>query len=370
MATRGSIPTMMERAGIDLLPPEVGIPWIRRELVMGGATGEVLVAERLGVLTEEQQFDCVDPDVVAAGRARGPMIGEVVGMGVWRPLTVETRLDPKAQNFLHHHRIDGTAVLPGVMGVEGFAEVALLLLSGWRAVSVEDVAFLAPFKFYRDKPRTVTLEATLVGAGDGELVADCRLLGRRELHNQDEQQVTTHFTGRVRLSAVGAGPDETATAAPPAIPASSVAEAAAIYQVYFHGPAFQVLDRSWRAGDLQVGLMARDLPEDRQPPDLPEVAMPRLVELGFQTAGVWELATAGRLALPAQLASVSFPRPQASLEGRVCAVVTPISDGESFDVDVVDEAGNTLLRMTGYRTVALPTPVDHELLEPLHAKVP
>ena len=32
MATRGSIPKMMELAGIDMLPPEAGVPWIRREL--------------------------------------------------------------------------------------------------------------------------------------------------------------------------------------------------------------------------------------------------------------------------------------------------------------------------------------------------
>ena len=37
MATRGSIPKMMELAGIDMLPPEAGIPWIRRELTAGGA---------------------------------------------------------------------------------------------------------------------------------------------------------------------------------------------------------------------------------------------------------------------------------------------------------------------------------------------
>src|SRR5205823_4423725 len=30
MATRGSIPTVMAAAGVQMLPPEVGIPWIRK----------------------------------------------------------------------------------------------------------------------------------------------------------------------------------------------------------------------------------------------------------------------------------------------------------------------------------------------------
>ena len=39
MASRGSIPRMMELAGIDMLPAASGIPVIRRELTAGGASG-------------------------------------------------------------------------------------------------------------------------------------------------------------------------------------------------------------------------------------------------------------------------------------------------------------------------------------------
>ena len=53
MATRGSIPKMMELAGIDMLPPEAGIPLIRRELTSGGTRGEIVVAQRLGILLNE-----------------------------------------------------------------------------------------------------------------------------------------------------------------------------------------------------------------------------------------------------------------------------------------------------------------------------
>src|ERR1017187_6972772 len=53
MATRGSIPEMMARGGMDMLPPEAGIPWIRRELTAGGTCGEVVVARGLGILMNE-----------------------------------------------------------------------------------------------------------------------------------------------------------------------------------------------------------------------------------------------------------------------------------------------------------------------------
>ena len=45
---------MMEAAGIDMLPPEVGVPVVRRELTAAGAGGEVVVAGALGVLLDER----------------------------------------------------------------------------------------------------------------------------------------------------------------------------------------------------------------------------------------------------------------------------------------------------------------------------
>ena len=65
--------------------------------------------------------------------------------------------------------------------------------------AVEEVGFHAPFKFYRDEPRTVTVTATYSQDGD-DIVAECRLVGSRQLVGRDEPEVTVHFTGRVRLS--------------------------------------------------------------------------------------------------------------------------------------------------------------------------
>ncbi|MGC2324679.1 MAG: SDR family NAD(P)-dependent oxidoreductase, partial [Terriglobales bacterium] len=112
MATRGSIPKMMEVAGIDMLPPEAGIPIIRRELTAGGTRGEVVIGKRLGIMLSE--FDAnggLDLEVVQASAEQhwqGPMLGKVAGLGVHSGLTIETTLDPKVQPFLHDHQIDGT----------------------------------------------------------------------------------------------------------------------------------------------------------------------------------------------------------------------------------------------------------------------
>ena len=194
MASRGSIPKMMALAGIDMLPPEIGIPAVRREITAGGTGGEVVVAGALGAMLEAPGSQ-LDPSVQAGA---GPMVGQIELAPGGDGVVVSTELDPATQPFLHDHRIDGTPVLPGVMGMEAFAEAARLLAPDWYVTAIEDVEFLAPFKWYRDEPRRVEIHARAVLDGD-RLVADCRLDGRRPLPGQGEQ-VTTHFTGRVVLS--------------------------------------------------------------------------------------------------------------------------------------------------------------------------
>ena len=360
MATRGSIPTVMAMAGIELLPPEAGVAWIRRELTASGAVGEVVVAGALGILGDERHpTGGLDPAAVDVTGA-GPMVGTVTGMGVATGLTVETTLDPAAQPFLDDHRIDGTPVLPGVMGIEGFAEVARLLAGDLVVADVHDVAFLAPFKFYRGEPRTLTITAQ-VRADRDDLVVDCRLSGTRTLPTSPEPQVTTHFTASVRLAT--SPDDEPGT--PIAVPAASAraAGADAIYRVYFHGPAYQVLAEAWRADGGPVGRFADDLPPENTPVEVTTSMAPRLLELCFQTAGLWEVGTAGRLALPAQVDRVVLTRAPAAARAPLYAVAHPGDDG--FDCVVVDADGAPVARVEGYRTVALPTEVDPERRAPL-----
>jgi NAD(P)-dependent dehydrogenase (short-subunit alcohol dehydrogenase family) len=362
MATRGSIPKMMEVAGIDMLPPEAGIPLIRRELTSGGTRGEIVVGQRLGVLLHEWDPTGGLDTTSHEKHIEGPMIGKLAAVGIHNGLTIETTLDPTIQPFLHDHQIDRTPVLPGVMGIEAFAEAALCLLPDWHVEAVEDVNFLAPFKFYRGEPRTVITRAVVRPKSDS-LLADCRLIGRRELPNQAEPQVTTHFTASVRLTRQPAKPEPVAALS---TPAEAAVEAADIYRVYFHGPAYQVVERAWFDGKRIIGQLTGGLPANHHPLELPTVMAPRLIELCFQTAGLWELGVQGRFGLPLHVDRVCLcrtPDPSA----RLYAVVTPDPQHESFNAEVIDTAGNRYVQLVGYRTVAIPNAVGGEPLKALQA---
>ena len=274
--------------------PEVGVPVVRRELTAPGPGGEVLVAGTLGVLLEERHATGgLDPERAVGA---GPMTGRIMAMTLGEGLIVHTELDPDRQPFLNDHRIDGTPVLPGAMGMEAFAEAAGALVPGWHVVALEDVDLLAPVKFYRDEPRTLELHALIRDGGDDTMVAECELVGRRLLPGKGEQE-TRHFTGRARLS-------RAFPAAPQGDPPGSAASGRAVvghtdvYRVYFHGPAYQVLESAWHENGYVIGAFAADLPPGHEPAESATEFLPRLIELCFQTAGVWELGTTGRMALP------------------------------------------------------------------------
>ncbi len=362
MAARGSIPTVMKQAGIDMLAPEAGIPFVRRELISGGR-GEVIVAQNLGIMLKE--FDeSGGLDVAKTGvfdAIPGVMTGKIVGMGLYSGLRVETTLDPAKQPFLYDHQINGTPVLPGVMGIEAMAEAARLLYPERHILAIENVDFHSPFKFYRSQPRTVTLRADFTTEGD-DIVADCQLIGSRVLHGQSEPEVTTHFRARVRLVTDPSRPAKQKAVVKPAN--GSMVQASDIYRLYFHGPAYQVVESSWRAGKEVVGLYASHLPANHEPDSLSTLVSPRLIELCFQTAGMWELATKARMGLPYRVDRLSIHKALDTEQARLHSVVTPNEDG-GFDAHVVDQKGNIWLALSGYRTMALPEPVDDALLEPL-----
>ena len=367
MASRGSIPKVMAAAGIGMLPPDTGVPVVRRELTAAGPGGEVLEAGSLGLMAEERHATGgLDADAATAALAEsgGPMTGRIEGFSSAGVLTVVTELDPARQAFLNDHRIDGTPVLPGVMGMEGFAETARSLLPDFRVVELSDVELLAPFKFFRDEPRRVILRAALRDGGDGTLVADCELVGRRALHGGEEQE-TRHFVGRARLARKS--PAAPKAQAPPAAEGSDHPGVGhdAVYGVYFHGPAYQVLDRAWRDDGHVIGALAGELPANHDPASQPTELAPRLIELCFQTAGVWELGTAGRMGLPTHVDRV-VQYATRKKPGPLWAVVSPRDDG-GMDAEIVDDSGRVRVRLEGYRTIELPGELAADALAPIRA---
>ncbi|NWF67559.1 MAG: SDR family NAD(P)-dependent oxidoreductase, partial [Chloroflexi bacterium] len=346
MATRGSIPKIMEMAGIEMLPPQSGIPTVRRELLAGG--GELVVGGKLGILVDE--WDATGG--LDLSKVKGTlMAAEIKGALLYGGLQIETTLDPKQQAFLYDHQMEGVPLLPGVMGTETFAQAARLLAPDYNVAAVSHERFESPFKFYRMEPQTLYIGVSL-RPQNGGLVAYTTLTSKRTLTGGQTQE-KLHFTAQVRLTRDVLAQPKIDFSAPGSFPVT----AENIYRIYFHGPAYRVLAGAVVDGDSAVGLLASPLPEDTTPAGGAPMMQPRLIELCFQTAGIWEMRTKGVMALPLGLDAVTAYRaPEAGT--TLYALVKAVDNGARFDARVVDGDGNVYVELLGYRTVQLPGQVN------------
>jgi len=369
MATRGSIPEIMKRAGIDMLDPAEGLPIIRNAL-LAGYSGEAVVGRRLGILVTPIDPDGgLDVDGSLQARAKDkslPLPFTHVNHHLHEGLVAELKLDPKVEPFLYDHAIDGIPVLPGVMGIETFAEAAWLLVPSHHVVGLEDLRFLAPMKYYRNEPRTATVRARAV-LGEHGLVRVYTTLSSVQTIVGREPEVRLHFSGVVVLapSALETQYVQAFNRTEPEIGRE------AIYRVYFHGPAYRVLDRVESAGANQViGCMTADLPLDTTSSNHHSLVGPRLIELCFQTAGVWEIGKTGQLALPTAVDQVIVRDPSAG-HGPLVAEVTanPSADGLSFNARVRDGEGKIHIELVGYRTSRMPNTLPEDEAGPFRKVV-
>jgi len=363
MATRGSIPEIMKRAGIDMLSPAEGLPVIRHAL-QAGFSGEAVVGHKLGILMEPFDKDGgIDPNGSLLARAREkalPLPFDNVSFDLHQGMTAEIRLDPKVEPFLYDHAIDGIPVLPGVMGLEIFAEAAWLLAPSLRVAALENVRFLAAMKYYRHEPRSVIVRARPLLGADGRVRVHMTLSSIKVVVGREPEE-KLHFAGVVVLER-GQG-QGARTAVDGAGPVGGIGHDD-IYRVYFHGPAYRVLEMVNRLSSGQVvGTMRTPLPADTTNPNSTSMVGPRLVELCFQTAGVWEIGQTGQMGLPSVVERVTVFDPAPNGKPVVAELQPhPSQDALSFDMRVRDSDGKVYLTVEGYRTSRLPGGLPDEAL--------
>ena len=336
------------------------MPTIRRELTYGGTRGEIVVAGRLGAwLSENDPTGGLDVEKMNAALAARTnpllMAGKVTAAKLYGGIEVESPLDPAEQPFLYDHQVEeGVPWLPGVMGTEALAEVASLLAPGYTVAAVQDLTILGAFKFHRNKPQTLYISATARPGADGTLMARAVLRSVFQPPKPDlPPTVKDHFVANVVLRRE-ALPKPVVEFTPP-VNDSLPYDSARIYKVFFHGPAYQVIDRAGVQGDAVTALMAHGLPSNTAPASAASLMAPRLVELCFQAAALWSIEKKQAMALPLGLDAVTAYRQPEEADGkRLYALVTAVDDGQRYDALVVDENGNVFVDLKGYRTVVMP----------------
>jgi hypothetical protein len=174
-----------------------------------------------------------------------------------------------------------------------------------------------------------------------------------------------HFTGKVYLQAV----DHTEMqreSTPPNWNGSRMLGADEIYKLYFHGPAFQVLEGVKMEGGVIFGKLRENQPGITAA-EHALISAPLLMELCMQTAGVWEIGTTGTLALPRSIGKLHLYQVEHNGSALFAEVRTSngVDGRPRYDATVKDQSGRVYIEVEDYRTEPLPYTIEKELLKPV-----
>ncbi|MEO1174637.1 MAG: polyketide synthase dehydratase domain-containing protein, partial [Myxococcota bacterium] len=326
---------------------------IGADLLASDVCGDVVIAGSLGQI-EAGEFSSGWPALFDRMEEKG-------GQRIY----VRT-LDPTRDIGLDHHRLQGVALLPGVLGTEMMAQAAAHA-AGKTVLALENVAFASPLKLHRDAAMEV--QVRVPESGDSARTVNLVTVFEGPGGKQRER---VHFTATVIFG------EPKALSAPHTrsmhLPRSPGISREAIYERYFHGPVFQVLEAPKTLGeDGIVGHTVDEWPEWVEG-NAHETLLtsPFIREAGFQAAGLWEMVELGRMALPAGVERIEVrSEPTVGQPIRVEARRTGSgADGSTFDVWSIDAEGRVVDVMHGYRTVVLRHLGDSERFEPAKAESP
>ncbi|WP_322807802.1 polyketide synthase dehydratase domain-containing protein, partial [Thermanaerothrix sp.] len=224
-----------------------------------------------------------------------------------------------------------------------------------------DVQFMAPLKFYRSQPRRFVIKVNLYPVQEG-FVAQAVLESTLTRAGMSPQTLR-HFAATVHL-----GAPESVNVPAAKVPSWNercFVPREAIYRLFFHGPAFQVLDAVRVESQRAVGRLSAHLPTFGVSP---LVTLPSLLELVLQTAAAWEVAQDGVLALPFGAERITFLTRewQESVWAEVIPI-SPVGENRRFDAQVVDGEGRVIIEVKGYRTARLPYTAETALVAPFRA---
>ena len=377
MATRGSIESVFEAAGIETLSVEDGVEIFVGEALAGGKR-RVLGCGSLGMMDRFSSFReaplKLEGSMAAAiaDPRRFPFIDKLLDIEDGKSLKSQCTLSVQDHPFLIDHSIDGVPYHPGVMALEMFAENSLLLMSGHCLAGFEDVRFGLPVKVMKGS-LTVRVEAMLERKEANMIWVKCRLVS--DLVNSKGEvfgEPRIHHEATVRLvelsddlrpfleSEVGEIPQ---IGAPP--DGELQHHSSFIYLRYFHGPRFQShggVIRGIEDGVDGIALMRHQLPArdqflvETQGEEVLLEALPMLIEAGFQNAGLAAMESEGFSSLPIGIDWTTMLRvPEADEKLRVRSVKVGSEDSgvTIHDVVVIGDDDAPVLSLKGLRLKAM-----------------
>ncbi|MFA7007781.1 MAG: SDR family NAD(P)-dependent oxidoreductase [Elusimicrobiales bacterium] len=234
MGIRPGVEAFLKSQELDFLYPEEGMNALADELVYGKAP-EIILSGSLGKLDWDKQLR-FDPGFPDAGGSQFHFLERAAKNVKGLELEAAKEFSVEKDPYLADHAINGTPYVPGVMGIESFAEAAAAV-SGESPRVLKDLHFTVPIKLLRGRPVDALVRANAARCGyDLRIESDFVNAKGVKLGS-----TKTHFSARYEPGPVKGGWEGLEKPELPKHPRYKITSEE-IYKIYFHGPSFRVLD--------------------------------------------------------------------------------------------------------------------------------
>jgi phosphopantetheine--protein transferase-like protein len=351
MAVRGSVQQTLEAAGIDFILPKAGVEILAKELARPTGGAEVLAAGKLGPFAAHAFSIPVENETTEALFAGQK--GRVVSILPGEYVRVAITLDP-GHPTLDHHRIDRAAVFPGVGAMDTMRTAASLLNPEAATASFENVRFKSPLKLFKNDLFEAEVEAIRVEAPAGCSAAYHARITSWFVDREGRRMgsARTHHECRIVV-----GRTENVVDIAPAHWEESIwVSDRDVYSIFFHGPAFKLLDHLViEGGGRGIRFVYRDT---EQRPSMFRSPVPAGIEAIFQAGAGLGQESRGVMALPTGIEQAIVHSDAVPHEGELTVVRTTQDGPEgrtvfTFDGVLRDRQGNPLVELKGIEMVEL-----------------
>ncbi|MHA1586394.1 MAG: polyketide synthase dehydratase domain-containing protein [Candidatus Heimdallarchaeota archaeon] len=254
-----------------------------------------------------------------------------------RTLTIE------GDRYLDHHRFNNVPFLPGVMGLEFFAELVKYLQPEreiWKFVNVE---FQSAIRLKDDQPKEIQTDIKFnINSADAvitsQVMKDGKLTNDSKLHFKSEIVFGSKGVEKIKL---------------PSLKKMPLLREQFIYEILPHGPLLQVLTEINHIEENMLAILKVKKKQLMSWKHKEFLINPLSIEACFQALGLMDFIDCGRAGLPSKIGELIFYKTKSEPYFIVGQKKGDVEKGGLFDFQLVSKKGEVVVKAIDFQTVEI-----------------
>ncbi len=254
-----------------------------------------------------------------------------------RKLTIE------GDRYLDHHRFNNVPFLPGVMGLEFFAELVKYLQPEREILKFVNVEFKSAIRLKDNQPKEIQTDIKFdINSAEAvitsQVIKDGKVSDETKLHFKSEIKFGSRNVETIKL---------------PAKKNLPLLNERFIYEILPHGPLLQVLTEINHIEEKMLATLKLKKKQLMSWKHKEFLINPLAIEACFQALGLMDFIDCGRAGLPSKIGELIFYKTKSEPYFIVGQKKGDVEKGGLFDFQLVSKKGEVVVKAIDFQTVEI-----------------